>query len=120
MAGATSAKRSLSSSLSIKIPPASKSAKGGRGRTCARSANPTQLPHTQRVSCALAQKACRDGYTVYYARAPRLFVDPDPAHGDGRFARLFRMLTRVDLLLLDDWGPDRLTANQRRDMMEII
>jgi DNA replication protein DnaC len=30
------------------------------------------------------------------------------------------MLTRVDLLLLDDWGPDRLTANQRRDLMEII
>jgi DNA replication protein DnaC len=42
------------------------------------------------------------------------------AHGDGRFVRLFRMLTRVDLLLLDDWGPDRLTANQRRDLMEII
>src|SRR4249919_2335752 len=25
-----------------------------------------------------------------------------------------------DLLLLDDWGPDRLTASQRRDLMEII
>ena len=72
------------------------------------------------LSCALAQKACRDGYTVYYARAPRLFVDLELAHGDGRFARLFRMLTRVDLLLLDDWGPDRLTASQRRDLMEII
>jgi DNA replication protein DnaC len=72
------------------------------------------------LSCALAQKACRDGYTVYYARAPRLFVDLELAHGDGRFARLFRMLTKVDLLLLDDWGPDRLTANQRRDLMEII
>jgi DNA replication protein DnaC len=72
------------------------------------------------LSCALAQKACRDGYTVYYARAPRLFADLELAHGDGRFVRLFRMLTGVDLLLLDDWGPDRLTANQRRDLMEII
>src|SRR6516225_4216384 len=27
------------------------------------------------LSCALAQKACRDGYTVYYARLPRLFAD---------------------------------------------
>ena len=66
------------------------------------------------LSCALAQKACRDGYTVHYARVPRLFADLDLAHGDGRFPRLFRML------VLDDWGPDRLTASQRRDLMEIV
>ena len=46
------------------------------------------------LSCALAQKACRDGYTVHYARVPRLFADLDLAHGDGRFARLFRLLVR--------------------------
>ena len=23
-------------------------------------------------------------------------------------------------MILDDWGPDRLTANQRRDLMEIV
>jgi len=72
------------------------------------------------LSCALAQKACRDGYTVHYARVPRLFADLELAHGDGRFARLFRTLTKVDLLILDDWGPDRLSANQRRDLMEIV
>ena len=33
------------------------------------------------LSCALAQKACRDGYTVHYARVPRLFADLDLAHG---------------------------------------
>jgi DNA replication protein DnaC len=67
-----------------------------------------------------AQKACRDGYTTFYARVPRLFADLALAHGDGRFAQLFRKLTKVDLLALDDWGPDRLTADQRRDLMEII
>jgi DNA replication protein DnaC len=72
------------------------------------------------LSCALAQKACRDGYTVHYARVPRLFADLDLAHGDGRFARLFRMLVKIDLLVLDDWGPDRLSASQRRDLMEIV
>ena len=70
--------------------------------------------------CALAQKACRDGYTVHYARVPRLFADLELAHGDGRFARLFRTLIKADLLILDDWGPDRLTASQRRDLMEIV
>jgi DNA replication protein DnaC len=72
------------------------------------------------LGCALAQKACRDGYTVHYARVPRLFADLDLAHGDGRFARLFRTLVKVDLLVMDDFGPDRLTASQRRDLMEII
>jgi DNA replication protein DnaC len=72
------------------------------------------------LSCALAQKACRDGYTVHYARVPRLFTELELAHGDGRFARLFRTLVKVDLLILDDWGPDRLNASQRRDLMEII
>ena len=42
------------------------------------------------------------------------------AHGDGRFPRLFRSLTKTQLLILDDWGPDRLTASQRRDLMEIV
>ena len=72
------------------------------------------------LSCALAQKACRDGYSVHYARVPRLFADLELAHGDGSFAKLFRALTKADLLILDDWGPDRLTAPQRRDLMEIV
>ena len=57
---------------------------------------------------------------THYARAPRLFADLELAHGDGRFARLFRMLTKANLLILDDWGPDRLNSNQRRDLMEIV
>jgi DNA replication protein DnaC len=72
------------------------------------------------LACALAQKACREGYSAYYARMPRLFTQLELAHGDGSFARLFRMLTKVDLLILDDLGPDRLNAGQRRDLMEII
>jgi hypothetical protein len=33
---------------------------------------------------------------------------------------MYRTLTKADLLILDDWGPDRLSANQRRDLMEIV
>jgi integrase len=42
------------------------------------------------------------------------------AHGDGRYAKLLRTLSRVDLLILDDWGPEVLTAQQRRDLLEIV
>src|SRR5262249_58676618 len=55
--------------------------------------------------------------------APRLTplsAEGGRARGAGAFPRLFRMLTRVDLLILDDLGPDRLTAGQRRDLMEIV
>lgn len=72
------------------------------------------------LACALGQKACRDGRSVLYHRLPRLFAELELAHGDGRFSRLFRQLVRTDLLVLDDWGPDRLTAQQRRDLMEIV
>jgi DNA replication protein DnaC len=72
------------------------------------------------LACALGQRACRDNRTVLYHRLPRLFADLDLAHGDGRFPRLFRQLVKANLLILDDWGPDRLTAGQRRDLMEIV
>ncbi len=69
---------------------------------------------------ALAQKACRDNRSVLYHRLPRLFAELELAHGDGRFPRPFRQLVKADLLILDDWGPDRLSAGQRRDLMEIV
>lgn len=60
------------------------------------------------LACALGQGACRDGKTVIYQRIPRLFAELELAHGDGRFPRLFRQLVKADLLILDDWGPDRM------------
>lgn len=72
------------------------------------------------LACAIAQSACRDGTTVLYKRLPRLFDELQLAHGDGHFPRLFRSLTKTDLLILDDWGPERLNAAQRRDLMEIV
>lgn len=72
------------------------------------------------LACALTQAACRTGTTALYKRLPRLFDELELAHGDGRFPRLFRSLTKTQLLILDDWGPDRLTASQRRDLMEIV
>ena len=72
------------------------------------------------LGSALGQQACRHDYTVIYKRVPRLFAELELAHGDGRFPRLFRSLVKCDLLVLDDWGPDRLNGNQRRDLMEIV
>jgi DNA replication protein DnaC len=72
------------------------------------------------LACALGQQAARSELTVLYHRVPRLFADLALAHGDGRYPRLFRALCRVDLLILDDWGPEPMTASQRRDILEIV
>ena len=51
---------------------------------------------------------------------PRLFADLAIAYGDARYARLLRSLARVKLLILDDWGPEALTPDQARDLLEIV
>jgi DNA replication protein DnaC len=72
------------------------------------------------LACALGHKACREDFSVIYHRMPRLFAALALARGDGRYARLLRTLARVDLLILDDLGPEKLNAEQRRDLLEII
>jgi DNA replication protein DnaC len=72
------------------------------------------------LACALGQKACREDFSVAYHRAPRLFAALDLARGDGRYARVLKALARTDLLILDDWGPEKLNDDQRRDLLEIV
>lgn len=72
------------------------------------------------LACALGHKACRDGYSVLYKRAPRLFADLAQARGEGRLARLLTSIERIQLLIIDDWGPERLNMDQRRDLLEIV
>jgi DNA replication protein DnaC len=67
-----------------------------------------------------ATKACRDNRSVLYHRVPRLFDALAMARGDGRHARLLKSLARVELLILDDWGLSPMTADQRRDLLEIL
>lgn len=72
------------------------------------------------LACALGHKACREDFSVAYHRAPRLFAALGLAREDGRYARQLQALARVDLLILDDWGPEKLDDQQRRDLLEIV
>jgi DNA replication protein DnaC len=72
------------------------------------------------LACALAHKACREGYTAIYVRASRMFEELATAKGDGRYRKLLARFARIDLLVLDDWGLSPLTDEQRRDMLEIL
>jgi len=72
------------------------------------------------LACALGHKACREGFTVKYQRAPRLFQDLSLAKADGRYPKRITALSKIDLLILDDWATTILTDEQRRDLFEII
>jgi hypothetical protein len=72
------------------------------------------------LACALGARACREDFSVANRRMPRLLAALALARGDGRHARLLKTLGWVDLLILDDWGPEQLDADQRRDILEIV
>jgi len=72
------------------------------------------------LACALAQKACREGFTALYHRLPRLLSELSTAKADGRYPKLLSSLARTDVLVLDDWGLHPLTDTHRRDLLEIL
>lgn len=72
------------------------------------------------LACALANKACRDGYSAHYLRLPRLIQELPIARADGRYPKLLREYARADLLILDDWGLSPVNADSRRDLLEIL
>jgi len=71
------------------------------------------------LAAALAQKACRDGYTAFYTRAAALFRDLSLARADGSLRTLLARLARIDVLVIDDWAMAPLAENERRDFWEI-
>lgn len=41
-------------------------------------------------------------------------------HADGRYSKLLTRLNNSELLLLDDWGLEPLSSEQRSDLLEIV
>lgn len=72
------------------------------------------------VASALAQKCCRDGYTVIYVRAPKLFHDLSIAKATGRYGKLLSTMARKDVIVIDDFGLTVLSDEQRHDLLEIM
>lgn len=72
------------------------------------------------VACALAQKACRDGYSAAYHRVTRIFEELAIAKATGSYPRYLNALSKKDLLILDDFALVPLTAEQRKDLFEIL
>jgi DNA replication protein DnaC len=71
------------------------------------------------LACALAEKACRDGFTALFRQAPKLFRDLALARADGSLSSLLARLAKIDVLVVDDWINAPLAETERRDFLEI-
>lgn len=72
------------------------------------------------LCCALLEKACRAGFTAYYAAAAKFFRQLAISSADGSFDRLLGKLARIDVLAIDDWGLTPLSDPERRHLLEVL
>ncbi len=72
------------------------------------------------LACALAHSACRQGFSAVYHRASSLFDELTIAKADGRYKRMLAAIANKSLLILDDFGLEKLTVENRRDLLEIV
>jgi len=72
------------------------------------------------VACALGQKACRDGYSVVYRRASRLFDELAQARADGTHPHVLKRLAKAQVLILDDFGLEPLGSAERKELLEVL
>ncbi len=72
------------------------------------------------IACALGNNSCRNGYSTFYTRIPKLLNELKISHADGTYLKFIKKLTRVDVLIMDDWGLSDFSDSDRRDMLEIF
>jgi DNA replication protein DnaC len=72
------------------------------------------------LGCVLANQACRQGFNVRYFRMSRMMESLSIAHGDGRFSKLVQQLAKADVLVIDDWGLEKLSMSQRNDLLDVM
>jgi len=72
------------------------------------------------IACALGNSAIRQGIHAAYVRLPRLAQELKIAKADGSFVKLLGRLQRIRLLIIDDWGINPFTDEERRNYFEIM
>jgi DNA replication protein DnaC len=68
---------------------------------------------------ALAHKSCRDGFSVLYRPAGKLFRELAAARVDGSLGKLLPAMARLDVLVIDDFAMNPLEDHERRLFLEI-
>jgi len=72
------------------------------------------------MGCAIGQHFCQQGKSVRYFRLKGLQEHLQQVHGDGSYPRFLTQLNKCQILIIDDWGMESLTGQQRSDLLDII
>lgn len=72
------------------------------------------------IACAFGMEACKQGFTVRYARLPELLEEFAIARGEGSFKKTITQLKKVQLLIIDEWMLISLTETEARDLLELV
>ena len=72
------------------------------------------------LGSALADAACRAGYRSLFLRVPRLLEEMALARAAGDYSSLLGRLSRIDVLVLDDFLLNPMTDVERRDLLEVL
>jgi DNA replication protein DnaC len=72
------------------------------------------------LACALGHNACLQGYSVRYYRLSRLLLELTQAKADGSYQKLLVRLAKIQVIVIDDWGLEKLTTAHRNDLLEIM
>jgi DNA replication protein DnaC len=72
------------------------------------------------IACAIGHTACRADHTVRFYRMPRLIDELTRATAVNNRSGFFRLLAKIDLLVIDDFGLAPLSEQTRRDLLEIL
>ncbi len=69
---------------------------------------------------ALAKQAIFEGYSARYYRVTRLLEEIKISRLEGSYTKTLQKLSRINLLILDDFGVTPLKADELSDLFEVI
>ena len=72
------------------------------------------------LACALAHRACRDGLRASYQHFPRLIQELAIANGDGSYPKVAYKYAQRDILVIDDWLRDPVSAEHGRLLVDLL
>ena len=72
------------------------------------------------LACALGNQACRRGLKTNFFRLPLFLEDLAELHKDSTFTKKVEQVSKLNLLILDDFGLSKLNAMARRDLLEVV
>ncbi|CAO0824346.1 hypothetical protein DFAR_620006 [Desulfarculales bacterium] len=72
------------------------------------------------LACTLGHKICLEGYSVSYKRVLSSCAKWSRPEGTAAVIKMIIASSKTNLLILDDWGLEKLSREQSLDMLEVL